>query len=65
MHLLMLYAGDSDGGKQPGSRSQKLELGKGHTVSTESDEPAATILRRLLNGKARFTRRIISVGKQT
>lgn len=68
-HIIILHvpldAGDADGGKQPGSRSQKLELGKGLTDSTKSDEPAATILSKLLNGNARFTRRIISLGKQT
>ena len=64
MYPWMLYAGDTDGGKQPGSRSQKLELGKGRTVSSKSNEPAASVLSKLLNGKARFTRRIISLGKQ-
>lgn len=60
----MLPAADSDGGKQPGSKSQKLELGKGHTVSTDPDEPNTTIVSKLLHGKARFTCRVISLGKQ-
>lgn len=54
--------GESSGGKQPNSRSQKLELGKGHTVSTASVEPAATFLNKLSSGKARFTRRVITLG---
>lgn len=54
--------GDPAGGKQPGSRSQKLELGKGHMASSASAEPTATFLNRLSSGKARFTRRIITLG---
>ncbi|KAL3136783.1 hypothetical protein ABBQ38_005497 [Trebouxia sp. C0009 RCD-2024] len=53
---------DGNGGKQPNSRSQKLELGKGHTVSAASVEPAATFLNKLSAGKLRFTRRIIIIG---
>ena len=64
MYPWILPAGDDNGGKQPGSKSQKLELGKSHTVSTASTEPAATLLNKLSSGKARLTRRIITLGKQ-
>ena len=62
--ITVVHAGDPAGGKQPGSRSQKLELGKGHMASSASAEPTATFLNRLSSGKARFTRRIITLGAQ-
>ena len=58
-----MRAGDSDGGKQPGSRSQKLELGKGHVASAAKKDPSASFFSRLSGGKSRFTRRVITLGK--
>lgn len=54
--------GDAEGGKQPGSRSQKLELGKGRMANVAAKDPASSFFSRLSGGKSRFTRRILTVG---
>ena len=59
-----LATGDDTDGKQPGSRSQKLELGKGHMASAAASDASGTIFNRLSSGRARFTRRVINLGEQ-
>ncbi|KAL0035276.1 hypothetical protein WJX79_009858 [Trebouxia sp. C0005] len=54
--------GDAEGGKQPGSRSQKLELGKGHMASVAAKDPSSSFFSRLSGGKSRFTRRMLTLG---
>lgn len=58
----MLFAGSEDSNKQPGSRSQKLELGKGGGGSVSKQALSQTsFLSRLVSG--RISRRAIVVGK--
>ena len=54
--------GEAEGGKQPGSRSQKLELGKGHAANLAAKDPSSFV-NRLSGGKSRFTRRVIILGE--
>lgn len=59
---LPVLVGEAESGKQPGSRSQKLELGKGHAASLAAKDPSSFV-NRLSGGKSRFTRRIIILGE--
>lgn len=60
--MALVVAGDAEGGKQPGSRSQKLELGKGHMASVAAKDPSSSFFSRLSGGKSRFTRRMLTLG---
>ena len=59
----LCHTGNIDGGKQPGSRSQKLELGKGHMASVAAKDPSGSFFGKLSGGKTRFTRRVITLGE--
>ena len=54
------FAGEQSGGKQPGSRSQKLELGKSHGAVAGT---RAIAVARPPGGKILFTRRVITLGQ--
>lgn len=57
----MVLTGSEDSNKQPGSRSQKLELGKGRGSTAVKQSRAKTSFNKLVSGK--ISRRAIVVGK--